>query len=124
MAPEVELVSLRADLFGSRRFVGQLQAQLSDHPSCDVILDCEDVVDGALVDLGPELDVLIGVNEPHIDAHSIAESPHGSRDYVRYVHLARRGANIDVVLAKRISRRGRNHKQLRDARQQVGEFDR
>ena len=82
-----------------------------------LVLDREDVLEVAVVALGPEVAVGLGVDQLHGDADALARLAHAALDDVLHAELARDLLHVDrlaLVLERRVAR---DHEQLAEARQ-------
>ena len=61
----------------------------------DLVLDREDVLEVAVVALGPEVAVGLGVDQLHRDAHPLADLAHAALDDVLHAELARELLHVD-----------------------------
>ena len=64
--------------------------QRGDDRGRDLVLDREDVLEVAVVALGPEVVVGRGVDQLHRDAHPLPDLAHAALDHVLHAELARR----------------------------------
>ena len=77
-----------------------VDAERGDHPPGDLLLDPEQVVEGAVEAFGPELEPRPRVDELHRDAQVLAEAAHASLEHDRDRQLLPDATDVDPRLAE------------------------
>ena len=71
----------------------------------DVLFDCEDVGELAVVTVGPEVDAVVGLDELRRDAHAVARAAHGAVDEIRGAERFTDRAKVLALVLELESRR-------------------
>lgn len=75
--------------------IGQLDLQLGGEHQRDLVLHGEDVVDGAVVALGPEMGTAGGIDQLGGDADAVAALANAALEDMAHAELACRFADVD-----------------------------
>ena len=91
--------------------------QRGDDRRGHLVLDREDVLEVAIVALGPDMVVGIGVDQLHGDPHPVARLAHAAFDHVLDAELRRDVLDLDRLALVDEGRVARDHEQLPEPRQ-------
>ncbi len=81
------------------------QFQCLDNVRSDLVLHRENVIQVAIVGLGPQVAILDGINELRRDAHPITGTPDAAFEHVAHAELLRNRRHVQVLALQR-KRRG------------------
>ena len=82
-----------------------------------LVLDREDVLELAVVALGPDVPVGLGIDQLHRDAHAVARLAHAALDHVLHAELRRHLLDPDRAVLVHEGRVARDHEQVAKARE-------
>ena len=83
----------------------------------DLVLDREDVLELAVVALGPDVPVGLGIDQLHRDAHAVARLAHAALDHVLHAELRRHLLDADRAVLVHEGRVARDDEQVAKARE-------
>src|SRR5688500_16309618 len=124
--PQVNLVRLhirRGYLLDRLLFVfGQHYTQGGDNARCNLILDGENILQLAVITLGPELSVVAGIHELRGEPESLTRFAHASLEHSSNLKLPSDFANVLVLVLESEGRSPRRDLERLDLRKCVDDF--